>query len=64
MKLFEDNTTIRVAAILISFSVGMILILAGWKKTGELAGLVEMLIGVGGLLIALAIYNYPYRDKK
>ena len=31
--------------------------------TGELAGLGIMVVGVFLLLVVLAIYNEPYRDK-
>lgn len=64
MKLFEDNPVVRTATILFCFLGGIALVLRGWQKTGELDGLIQMLIGVGVLLLALAIYNYPYRDKK
>lgn len=64
MKIFDDNPAIRIGAILICFIGGLILVFTGWQQTGELGGLIQMIIGVGVLLIALAIYNHPYRDKK
>lgn len=64
MKIFEDNPVVRIVSILICFIAGIALVLTGWKQTGELGGLFQMLVGVAGLLIALAIYNYPYRDRK
>ena len=64
MKFINDNPVLRVASILACFVIGLVLVLGGWKQTGELGGLIQMLIGVGVLLTALAIYNYPYRDKK
>lgn len=64
MKIWEDNPMVRTVSILCCFLGGMILVLTGWQKTGEMTGLIQMLIGVGVLLLALAIYNYPYRDKK
>ena len=64
MKIFDDNPVIRIGAILICFIGGLILVFTGWQQTGELGGLIQMIIGVGVLLIALAIYNHPYRDKK
>jgi hypothetical protein len=50
--------------ILLFFLSGIILVITGWKKTGELEGLIQMVVGVGGLLLALAVYNYPYRCRK
>ena len=64
MKIFDDYPAIRIAAILICFVTGLILVYTGWLKTGILSGLIQMIIGVGILLVALAIYNYPYRDRK
>lgn len=64
MKFLDDYPAIRVALILICFVAGLVLVYTGWLKTGVLGGLIQMVIGVGVLLIALAIYNYPYRDRK
>ena len=64
MKLINENPVLRVLSILCCFIVGLVLVFTGWKQTGELGGLIQMLIGVGILLMAIAIYNYPYRDKK
>ena len=38
------------------------LVVAGWKMTGQLAGLGIMLVGVALLLAVLAIYNATYQD--
>ena len=64
MKIFDDNPAVRIGAILICFIGGLALVFTGWQQAGELGGLIQMIIGVGVLLIALAIYNYPYRDRK
>ena len=64
MKFINENPVLRVLSILFCFIIGLVLVFTGWKQTGELGGLIQMLIGVGVLLMALAIYNYPYRDKK
>ena len=58
MKFINENPVLRVASILVCFIVGLVLVFTGWKQTGELGGLIQMLIGVGVLLTALAIYNY------
>ena len=61
MKFMNENPVLRVTSILVCFLVGFLLVFTGWKQTGELGGLIQMLIGVGVMLIALAIYNYPYK---
>ena len=64
MKFINDNPVLRVASITICFLVGLVLVLTGWKQTGDLGGLIQMLVGVGILLTALAIYNEPFSDKR
>ena len=64
MNFINENPVLRVLSILLCFIVGLVLVYTGWTKTGELAGLIQMLIGVGVLLVALAIYNHPFRDRK
>ena len=64
MKFINDNPVLRVTSILVCFLAGIILVFTGWKQTGDLGGLIQMLIGVAVLLVALAIYNEPYSDKR
>lgn len=64
MKFINEYPILRMAAITICFVAGLGLVFTGWKMTGELNGLIQMLIGVGVLILGLAIYNYPYRDKR
>lgn len=64
MKYINENPILRVLSILILSLSGMVLVITGWLRTGELGGLIQMVIGVGVLLLALAVYNYPYRCKK
>ncbi|MBR5566187.1 MAG: hypothetical protein IKW08_08515 [Roseburia sp.] len=64
MKFINENPVLRVASILVCFLAGVILVFTGWKQTGDLGGLIQMLIGVAVLLLALAIYNEPYSDKR
>ena len=64
MNFINENPILRMAAITICFITGLVLVFTGWKMTGQLNGLIQMLIGVGVLILALAIYNYPYRDKR
>ena len=64
MKFINENPVLRVASILVCFLAGVILVFTGWNQTGDLGGLIQMLIGVAVLLLALAIYNEPYSDKR
>lgn len=63
MKFINEKPVLRVVSILLCFVAGMVLVITGWQKTGVLGGLLQMLVGVAVLLAALAIYNYPYRNK-
>ena len=48
--------------IVLLFVLSIALVVAGWKMTGQLAGLGIMLVGVALLLAVLAIYNATYQD--
>ena len=64
MNFINDNPILRVLSILLCFLLGLFWVFTGWAKTGQMEGLLQMLAGVGVLLVALAIYNHPFRDKK
>lgn len=64
MKFKNDNPAYRILSILFCFITGIALVITGWQRTGELGGLIQMVIGVGVLLLALAVYNYPFRCRK
>ena len=53
--------TLRAVLITVFFVIGMILTITGWKMTGKLEGLGLMLVGIILLLVALFVYNAPYR---
>ena len=40
--------------------LALVLVVSGWKMTGQLAGLGIMLVGVALLLAVLALYNAAY----
>ena len=52
---------LRATLIVLFFAVGMTLTLVGWKMTSKLLGLGLMLLGIVLLLVALFVYNAPYR---
>ena len=60
MEFWKEHVKIRVLMIAAFFIVGLILVITGWKMTGQLAGLGLMMLGVACLLVALSIYNKPF----
>ena len=61
MNFWKEHTTLRGLLIVLFFVIGMVLTIAGWKMTGKLEGLGLMLVGIILLLVALFVYNAPYR---
>ena len=61
MNFWKNHTTLRGTLIVLFFVLGMILTIAGWKMTGKLEGLGLMLVGIILLLVALFVYNAPYK---
>lgn len=62
MKHNESNPMVRVILMLVLFVLALALVVAGWKMTGQLAGLDIMIVGVALLLAVLYIYNNKYQD--
>lgn len=62
MKHNESNPMVRMILMLVLFVMALALVLAGWKMTGQLAGLGIMIVGVALLLAVLYIYNSKYQD--
>ena len=62
MKHNESNPMVRVILMLVLFVLALVLAVAGWKMTGQLAGLGLMIVGVALLLAVLYIYNNKYQD--
>ena len=63
MKAFwKNNPALRIVLMIVLFVLSIALVTAGWKMTGQLAGLGIMLLGVALLLAVLVLYNAPYRD--
>ena len=58
MKTFwKTHPALRIMLMIVLFVLSIALVVAGWKMTGQLAGLGIMLVGVALLLAVLAIYN-------
>ncbi len=63
MKTFwKTHPALRIMLMIVLFVLSIALVVAGWKMTGQLAGLGIMLLGVALLLAVLAIYNATYQD--
>ena len=63
MKAFwKTHPALRIVLMIVLFVLSIALVVAGWKMTGQLAGLGTMLVGVALLLAVLAIYNATYQD--
>ena len=63
MKAFwKNNPALRIVLMIVLFVRSIALVVAGWKMTGQLAGLGIMLVGVALLLAVLAVYNATYQD--
>ena len=60
MNFWKEHVVLRLVLIAAFFVVGIGLVIGGWKMTGEMSGLIRMVIGVLLLLVALYIYNKPY----
>ena len=59
MKTFwKTHPALRIVLMIVLFVLSIALVVAGWKMTGQLAGLGIMLVGVA----VLAIYNATYQD--
>ena len=64
MEFMKENPKIRVILIAVNFLLALFFVITGWKMTGEMMGLVKMLVGVAFLLIALKVYNITFEDPK
>ena len=63
MKTFwKTHPALRIVLMVVLFVLSIALVVAGWKMTGQLAGLGIMLVGVALLLAVLTIYNATYQD--
>ena len=64
MEFFKQNPKVRILLILVSFVIALFLVITGWQMTGQMAGLIKMIVGVAFLLVALKIYNITFEDPK
>ena len=64
MEFMKENPKIRVILIAVSFLLALFFVITGWKMTGQMIGLIKMLVGVVFLLISLKVYNIAFEDPK
>ena len=64
MNYWKEHGQLRIILMLVTFVLGMVLIVRGWMMTGQMAGLGLMLAGVALLLAALYLYNARFRDGR
>ena len=61
MRFGKKHKLLRNLLMLLFFAGGLILVVSGWKMTGQLQGLGIMLVGIVFLLTTLFLYNETYR---
>ena len=64
MEFLKENPGIRMILIAVSFVIAIFLVVTGWQMTGQMTGLIKMIVGVAFLLVALKIYNINFEDPK
>ncbi len=60
--MFKADSKLRIVLMILSFLGGLALVFLGWSFTGQMLGLIIMLLGVVLLLLALLFYNFPYKN--
>lgn len=64
MNYWKEHKQLRMILMLVTFVLGMVLIIRGWMMTGQMAGLGLMLVGVALILVTLYLYNARFTDRK
>ena len=64
MKFWKEHSELRMVLMLATFVAGIVLLIAGWKMTGQLKGLGVMLLGVASLLATLYFYNTRFAEER
>ena len=64
MNYWKEHKQLRILLMLVTFVLGLVLIIRGWMMTGQMAGLGLMLVGVVLLLVTLYLYNARFTDRK
>lgn len=64
MRYWKEHMALRAVLMAAFFVAGMILLIVGWKMTGQMSGLLLMILGLILVLAALMLYNKPFEDEK
>ncbi|MEY8317534.1 hypothetical protein AALB19_09520 [Oscillospiraceae bacterium 50-58] len=64
MNYWKEHKQLRIILMLVTFVLGLVLIIRGWMMTGQMAGLGLMLVGVALILATLYLYNARFTDPK
>lgn len=64
MNFWKEHVALRIVLIALLFIAGLGLVIGGWTMTGQMKGLIIMLVGLFMLIAALFIYNKPFTDKR
>ncbi len=59
---WKEHTVLRAILIALFFAAGLVMVILGWKMTGDLKGLGLMCMGTLSVLLALFVYNAPFED--
>ena len=59
---WKNHPALRMVLMLVLFVLALVLVVSGWKMTGQMKGLIIMLVGLALLICALFIYNKPFTD--
>ncbi|MCI8538590.1 MAG: hypothetical protein HFF18_08045 [Oscillospiraceae bacterium] len=64
MNYWENHLKLRSLLMLVTFAAGIGLLVFGWTLTGQMGGLLLMLLGVAFLLATLNLYNQRFQEPK
>ena len=64
MKFWKEHMALRSLLILIFVVAGLALVFVGCSMTGQMSGLILMIVGLILLLTAPLLYNKPFEDPK
>ena len=64
MNYWENHLKLRSLLMLVTFAAGIGLLVFGWTLTGQMRGLLLMLLGVAFLLTTLNLYNQRFQEPK
>ena len=55
MQFWKEHTALRMVLMLLTFVLGLFLLIYGWRQTGQMGGLLLMLAGLALLFVSYLI---------